>query len=724
MTKHARPVPRVHYSFPRTMLPMLAILERISPDSDQIDLLVELVDCLRPRHRWAWQDADDPVEAVRTLTQLLKGNPVHAWQLRHYITTLLEQRRHTSLYSDIGILSNDGFVTELKRRITYRFLPPALNDLYLSDALNQVLYAETDYVWIRLVPNADWMELFDVIARAPTPPGAEAPPSDRARYVTVRGILDAIRTLSCRICALGLEPRLVHSYSDIENFDSPFLMQNIEVNHFLDEYARYLDGEIALPEPARHLLVMLDQCEEVVLKIRRGAQNTGTSVALTYLLVALQQSIDRLHKLLYLVDPSGDLPSAATVDLDAVATSVASATGTVTSGRRLAAIALAEELIEAHNTKYKVRGLLRDNVDLLARNMTENASRTGEHYIAEDRRALRHMFVAASGAGFIVGFMAMFKIMLGYLRSAPLVEAFLFSMNYSLGFILIYVLHFTVATKQPAMTAQHIAVSLHNSDSGRGVDVDSLARLVNSVFRTQIVAVLGNVALAFPVAWLIAIGYKSINGSHMVSPLKAHHLLHDIDPFGGPALFYAAIAGVWLFVAGLLSGYYDNKALYTRVGQRVRQLRSLRRLLGQDRQGRLADYIEDNLGGLMGNFYFGAMLGMTGTVGYLLGLPLDIRHVAFSTANFATALVALDFQLPATAIANAAAGVALIGTVNLVVSFGLALWVALRARKIRFKRGILLMQAMGRHLLASPIDFFLGPREYPASRELTVRDTK
>ncbi|MGI4717664.1 MAG: site-specific recombinase [Janthinobacterium lividum] len=706
---------------------MLAILERLDPHSDRIDLLVELVDCLRPRSRWVWQQPDDPAQAVRTLTQLLKGKPEQAWALRSYITTLLETRRHTSLYSDIGILSNDGFVTELKRRITYRFLPPALNDLYLSDALNQVLYLEDDYEWIRLVPNADWMELFDVIANAPPPQDATP---DRARYVTLMGLLDAIRTLSCRICALGLEPRLVHSYSDIENFDSPFLMQNIEVNAYLDEYARYLDGKIEQPEAARHLLVMLDQCEEVVLKIRRGALSTGTSVALTYLLVALQQSIDRLHKLLYLVDVSGELPSAPSVNLEALASRAASAANAVSadapkaSDRRLAAIALAEELIEAHNTKYQLRGMLNDNVHLLARNITENASRTGEHYIAENRRGLRQMFASASGAGFIVGFMAMFKIMLGYLRTAPLVEAFLFSMNYSLGFILIHVLHFTVATKQPAMTAQRIAASLHSADNGRGLDVDSMAELVNKVFRTQIVAVLGNVVLAFPVAWAIAVGYQAINGNHMVSAVKAHHLLHDIDPIHGPTLFYAAIAGVWLFVAGLISGYYDNKALYTRMGQRVRQLRRLRRLLGEERLGRLANYIEDNLGGLAGNFFFGFMLGMTGFVGFLLGLPLDIRHVTFSTANFATALVALDYTMSPQAIGNAIAGVALIGAVNLIVSFSLALWVALRARKIQFKRGILLVRAMGRRLLASPIDFFLGPKEIAPGTELIVRDTK
>lgn len=697
---------------------MLDILERVDPHSDRIDLLIELVDCLRPRRRHPGHAR----AAVRTLTQLLKGNPAQAWALRSYIVTLLEKRRHTSLYSDIGILSNDGFFTELKRRIAWRVLPPALDDLYLSDALDQVLYAEEDYYWIRSVPDADWLALFDVVAEAP-PPMDAAP--DRARLVTIMGMLDAVRTLSCRVCALGLEPRLVHSYSEIEDFDSPFLMQNIEVNHYLDEYARYLEGAIARPDDPRHLLVMLDQCDEVVGKIRRNSLSFGTSVALTYVLVAITQSIERLRKLLFLVDSSEsaeeeapvllaapqDTPAQPASDSRALAT-VAPVVGPPqpVSARRAAALALAQELVEAHNTKYQVRGLFRDNIHLLARNVTENASRTGEHYIAESRAQLRDMFRAAAGAGFIVGFMATFKILLSYLRAAPLVEAFLFSMNYSLGFMFVHMLHWTIATKQPAMTAQRIAAGLHSRD-GRSIDFDSMAELVNKVFRTQIVSVLGNVVVAFPSALVIAIAYQQITGHHLVSPEKAHHLLHDIDPIHTPALFYAAIAGVWLFVAGLISGYYDNKALYTRMGQRVRQLRWLGSLIGDKRRGRLSRYVENNLGGLMGNFYFGILLGTTGTVGYLLGLPLDIRHVTFSTANVATALVGLDYQMSWEMAANATLGVALIGAVNLLVSFSLALWVALRARKIQLKRSILLLRALGRRFMSAPLDFFIGPRD-------------
>lgn len=686
---------------------MLSTLERFAPGTGRTDLLVELVDKLRPRHP---SQGEITAANVRTLTLLLKGNPELAARLGASLCVLLQQRRHASLYTDIGILSNDGFVVELKRRIAYRFLPPALDDSYLSDAIDELLYVDTDHRWVNAVPTADWLDLFDTIAAA-TP----REPAAAARRTTVLGMLEAIRTLSCRVCALGLEPRLIRSHTDIENFDSPFLMQNIEVNDYLDGYARMLDQGAGAPEDARHLLVMLDQCDAVIARIRKNAAAHGTSVALTYVLVALTQSIDRLRKLLFLVDVSGDLPSAPTVDLVAAANDATPPAAPPTSLQRAAAIKLAQELVEAHNAKYKVGGLVADNVDLLARNVTENASRTGEHYIADGRTELRRMFLSSAGAGVVVSVMALCKIMLGWLRSAPLVEAFLFSMNYSIGFMLIHVMHFTIATKQPAMTAARIAAGLSSKD-GRHIDLDNMAELVNKVFRTQCVAVLGNLATVIPAAWGIALLWRQVTGANLVSPDKALHMLHDIDPIRSPALLYAAIAGVCLFCAGLISGYYDNKALYTRMAQRVRQLRGLGRVLGQHRLGRLAAYLEDNLGGLMGNFFFGILLGTMGTLGYLLGLPLDIRHVTFSAANFSTALVGLDHRVSWQLAATSVAGFLSIGAVNLLVSFTLALWVALRARKIRFEHGIRLLRALGRRFLAAPVDFFIGPRDLASNQ--------
>ncbi|GGY08926.1 recombinase [Massilia dura] len=673
---------------------MLAILDSIDEHTKGVAALVALVAQLRPRRRGNFIRA---AANVRTLTQLLRGNPEHARQLRAYVLRLLNARRHTSLYTEVGVLSNDGFFSELKRRIAYRILPPALGDEYLADLLDQVFYRQTDWQWISAVPALDWMDLFDTLFHR------------RDRAVMLPGMLEAIRTLSYRVAAIGLEPKLTNFHTEMEQFESPFLVQNREVLHYLDGYTRMAAGEQVALDDARHLLVMLDQCDTVIARIRRKALVQGTSIALTYLLVTLAQSIDRMRKLLFLVDVSGELPDTYGSALPADTTPLR-APAARDAQLRAATLSLSLELIEAHNNKYTVRDLLGDNIHLLARNVTENASRTGEHYVAENRGALVGMFLSAAGAGVIVGFMALFKILLGTLRAAPLVEAFLFSMNYSLGFVLIHLLHFTVATKQPAMTASHIAASLQSPD-GRHVDLDSLAELINKVFRTQVTAVLGNIATVLPMAWFIAWAWMQFSGHHLVSPGKAMHLLSDIDPIHTPALFYAAIAGVCLFLAGLVSGYYDNQALYTRWGRRVEQLRGLNALLGRERTKRLGRYLEHNLGSLMGNFIFGIMLGMASALGLLLGLPIDIRHVTFSSANFATAMVALDYKVSWQLVVTSVTGFLAIGAVNLLVSFGLALWVALRARRIPFEHGFLLLRALGRRLRKSPVDFFFGSKE-------------
>src|SRR5450830_596410 len=283
---------------------MLAILESIDNGTTGIEPLVMLDETLRPRRPG---DILRATANVRTLTQLLKGNPAHALSLRDYLFRLLSARRHASLYSEVGVLSNDGFFTELKRRIAYRILPPALGDEYLSDALDQLLYKKTDYLWIRAVPAADWLALFDVIF-TPLP----APQADAG--LMLPGLLEAIRTLSYRVCAIGLEPKLTNFHTEMETFESPFMVQNVEVNAYLDGYARLQAGESLNIEDARHLLVMLDQCDSVVVKIRKKALLQGTSIALTYLLVALTQSIDRLRKLLFLIDVSGELQAAPPAD--------------------------------------------------------------------------------------------------------------------------------------------------------------------------------------------------------------------------------------------------------------------------------------------------------------------------------------------------------------------------------------------------------------------------
>jgi site-specific recombinase len=178
-------------------------------------------------------------------------------------------------------------------------------------------------------------------------------------------------------------------------------------------------------------------------------------------------------------------------------------------------------------------------------------------------------------------------------------------------------------------------------------------------------------------------------------------------------LLHEAIAGVCLFLSGVISGYYDNLCVFGRVGARLAAHPVLRRVLGRARTARLAAYIEHNLGALLGNLSFGFMLGGVGFIGFLTGLPIDIRHVAFASANTAYALATLQGQVPESTAVLAVVGVLLVGAFNVAVSYSLAFATAFRARRVRYERAGLVLRLVLKRLIRRPLDFVWPPRTVP-----------
>jgi site-specific recombinase len=119
--------------------------------------------------------------------------------------------------------------------------------------------------------------------------------------------------------------------------------------------------------------------------------------------------------------------------------------------------------------------------------------------------------------------------------------------------------------------------------------------------------------------------------------------------------------------------------------------------------------MDRNTGAIAGNFFFGIMLGSMATIGTFFGLPLDIRHVTFSSANFSYALVALDYRVDWQTVLVSLSGIALIGLVNLAVSFSLALLVAMKARRVRFGETARLVGCLWQRFRRHPRQFFLPP---------------
>ena len=71
-------------------------------------------------------------------------------------------------------------------------------------------------------------------------------------------------------------------------------------------------------------------------------------------------------------------------------------------------------------------------------------------------------------------------------------------------------------------------------------------------------------------------------GAPPVDMAKAQHLLADLNPLSW-ALPHAAIAGFYLFLSGLITGFFANQAAYDDIGARLAQHPGLNRLLGARR---------------------------------------------------------------------------------------------------------------------------------------------
>ena len=666
---------------------MEELLERFgNPDEDPITLWAALADELRPAHVTQTEKA---AETLRGLTHWLERRPDLLANLRASLQRLFQERKQVSLYVNSGLLPSTGFFSETSLRVARRLLPEVIDTTYLKDLLSVVFDRTDDEVWVTGIPDEIWLDLIAVLV-GPEKPMVEEDASPMPP--AVEEIMEALRVLSYHVSAIGLDPELVRVDPKLEEYESPFLAQNAELLIYIDHYNAWWTTPSVLISDDKHLTVMLDQCHEVLQRVRRRSTKQGTSLTLTFKLERLRQHLERLEELVALL--KGLRERRVVQDI----------------GPQI--VRMFKTLVRAECRKNKLSDYWGQNVELLSLRMTESASRTGEKFITNTRSEYFGIFASAALGGLIIACMTGNKIFISMQGLAPMVEALAFCLNYGIGFALIHIVGGTVATKQPAMTANAIAASIGEA-RGKTRDLENLADLIARTIRSQIGAILGNICIAIPVAILISLLIHHFAGESFVTPAYAEKLLADVDPRSGAPL-YAAIAGVLLFLSGLIAGYYDNLSAYNRIPQRLLQLRWPRRLFGEARMGRIAGYVENNLGAMAGNFFFGFLLGGTTALGMLFGLPLDIRHIAFSSANVGYAASGLNFELSVQAALLATTGVLLIGLFNLTVSFALTLIVAMRSRRITFAQGRDLGRLLLHRLLHRPQDFLLPPLRNPA----------
>lgn len=647
---------------------------------DDLQRLIELVQAIRPLKPKKVQTVD-----LQELIDFLKGNPSCSHQLSIYFKEILSHKKFNKFLSDAGILQDVDFFFEVRKRIYAKILPIQPQKDRLEYVLNQVFYLATDVIWVNKIPLDQVKELYDILQMNSiyTTSESDSPLSE---------MMISMNLIIQRISGRAMESDVVKMVPEFDDFESPFTAFEMEL-HQIKERIRSSETHYITSDDLsyRQLLVLHKQCVDFVIKAFRNTNKYGISLRVNQNLLKIRQQLDRLKILIPLL----------TVDKE--------------EDFKQNSITLALELIKYNCYKNNVRKFISESTQLISYEITQHAAKTGEHYITESRGEYFKMLRTALGGGLIVGILCIIKVLFSSMDTSLFSHAFLYSMNYAFGFIAIYLLGFTLATKQPAMTASALVKALEDGMKKQGKNSEkygAFAILFARVFRSQFIAFVGNVVMAFPVSlfgiWLIDYALD-VN----IAQFKWKGLLQDISPIHSLAIFHAAIAGVFLFLSGIISGSIANRDKHNQVYYRIQEHPLLKKSIGKKRTQKIADIYEKKGAGIISNFWFGVFMGSTASIGLFLGLNLDIRHITFASGNLALALYGANYTVSNTLLFWGILGIGVIGLVNFMVSFSLSLGLAFRSRNISLFELRFVTSSIWKLFKTKPISFF-----FPTEKKL------
>jgi site-specific recombinase len=639
------------------------------------DIVVALVNTIRPKKPKTVEVVD-----ISNVLHFFIENPQIKENFVVFLQSILQGRNFDSILTDAGILQDTDFIYEVKKRIFAKILPYQAPKETLQYLLNQIFFLDSDPIWVNKIPKKQLEELFELFGFSGI---YEAIDEGSVLFE----VMQAMNLLSQRTSGRALESEVLKMVPEYANLESPFAAFEKEL-FAIENTIKQKENNFHITSSDinyKQLLVLYKQCNEFVEKAFQNSSKYGISLRVNQNLLRIKQQLYRLGVLLPLLVI--DKPEE----------------------KKTKSIELAIKLIKYNCQKTNVRKLINESTQLLSYEITQHTAKTGEHYITESKTEYFKMLYAALGGGLIVGFLCIFKLLLSKLETSDFGHAFFYSLNYSFGFIVIYLLGFTLATKQPAMTAAALITALEDGLKKNSISADekhkSFAKLFARLFRSQFIAFVGNVAMAFPVS-LLGIWLIDITFHYNIAEVKWNKLLVDLSPIHSMAIFHAAIAGFFLFLSGIISGSISNRDKHFEVKYRIEEHPWLKMTFGKERTKKIANWYDKKWSGVISNFWFGVFLGSTASVGLFLGLNLDIRHITFASGNLALGLYGANYVVSNSMLFWGIFGIGIIGLVNFLVSFGLSLGLAFRSRNIPLTELRPIFSSIKRRFLSKPMSFF------------------
>jgi site-specific recombinase len=646
--------------------------------SDRIQKLDALVRWVRDSSRLPPLPDADPgdrpqVGRLRVLVLAVERFPECAEPLSALVGSVLGECSAVQLIARSGIPADRGLLGETMDRLSRSILPEPIDERDLGQLVSRWFGAKKDLAWLELTPAPLIARLVAALHTrasgnpwAPLLHAASDGLSLMAERVAGVGLYDAIRTRSPRIpvrhSPFYLFPRandaVIASYAagDVQGFESAIV----------------------------DCRALVRSCLETVGAVTQDLEHSGVSVDVVYRLELITKNLERYSALFERVIERDPVERAA---------------GT----KRLLL-----ELLRARRRERELSSIVRSNMHLLARKIIERAGHTGEHYITTTRAEWAKMLFSAAGGGVLTTGTAALKFLVSWGHYAPFVEGMLAGTVYAGSFLLMQFLGFTLATKQPSMTAAALAGSMRSNE--HETDLSGLVTSIARITRSQLAAALGNIGAVIPTAYAFDHYYRSRTGQPFLNEETAAYVIHSLHPTHSPTIFYAALTGVLLWVSSVAAGWLENWAVYRRLPEAIAEHR-IGRFIGRRTTRWASRVFSRNISGVGGNTALGYLLGMTPIAGKFFGLPLDVRHVTLSTGALTLALCAQGSAALRTGeFWGAALGIAIIGSLNFGVSFVLALLVALRAREVERKDRLKLWVSVFATFFKSPGQFFFPPK--------------
>ncbi len=591
--------------------------------------------------------------------------------------SLLSQFLNTDIriaLTESGIVSSRGFVQELMVKISHKILPALQKPTDFLFVINRVFYSKRDYKWVEGIDPIHWKNFFELL-------GIQINLTEPA---LIRQLQDSLQVLSYRVANTGLEKEITQRFDRFDTAVYSFLEQNRLVNLYLERHKGDGFGE------ERKILLnniseTLHNCRQSIRWIKEQRNDQGTSLAQTFLMLRMDQQIERMFIILDVLDSDKYFDTERFIQYF-------------------------RTVVRNENRKNSLGEFLSESLGLIAYQIAEHKGRKGESYISSTRREYIKLFRSAMRGGFIISFIAIFKNLLGKLPITPFWQGLLFGTNYSFGFVLMDQTGATLATKQPAYTASAVASSLDVNKLEKKPDLRNLAITVAKVARSQIASFAGNLLVVFPLAYLLASLYELITGIKIAEGPAAEKLLLEQHPLRSLALVYACFTGFFLFLSGLIAGYVENHMVYGKIPERLRTHPVLSITMSTKRLARMVNFVQKNSGALAGSISLGFFLGIAGPLGKIMGLPFDIRHITISAGNTGIGFYGLDHQVPLSFLLTVIGGVLMIGFLNFLVSFSLAFYVAVKSRGIHLKDYPEFIGILWRYFSRFPADFVRPPK--------------